>query len=87
MDFLTESLGNAIVNTPLNDIITEIGMRKRYYPFYDSFLIKLLFTFRSFTFNPTLLGFFLFNPGIVIFIEIQFQVSYLPFKKRQYLMF
>ena len=87
VDFLTKPLGYAIINAPLNDIITEMGMRKRNYPFDNRFLIQLLFTFDSFAFNPTFLFFVLFKPCIVILIESQFQVSYLLFKKRQHLMF
>ena len=67
MDFLAEPLRYTVVNTSLDDIITEIRMRKGDNHFYNRFLIELFLPFGSFPFYPLPFLFFLFKPGVVVF--------------------
>ena len=87
MDFLTEPLRYAVVNASLNDIIAKIWMRKGDDHFYDCFLVELFLPFGSFSFNPLSFPFFLFKPGIIVFVVVKVQIFYLPFKVGQHLMF
>ena len=67
VDFLAEPLRYTVVNTSLDDIITEIWMRKGNNHFYNRFLIELFLPFGSFSFYPLPFLFFLFKPGVVVF--------------------
>ena len=73
MDFLAKPLGNAVVDTSLNDIITKVWMGKGYHHFHNCFLVQLFLSFSSFSFNPSFLLFFLFKSGVIVFTKRRFK--------------